>query len=49
MELFKEQKWISKAAYDKRQVELRFIFNEKDIVSFIIIQRVFIRVNLMGL
>ena len=38
LELFKTQKWISGAAYEKRQIELRYVFNEKDVVSFALIR-----------
>jgi hypothetical protein len=33
LDFFNSQKRITAAAYDKRSLELRFVFNEEDIVS----------------
>jgi hypothetical protein len=30
--IFQTSKWISKVAFEKRSIELRFIFNEADVV-----------------
>jgi len=32
LEFFRDQKWINAASHEKRQLELRFVYNEEDIV-----------------